>query len=244
MSKERSTFSPWPSIKPYVLDIEKKSMGLPVCNVWFHERVLHKFCMVPEGLSFGQRKSFNCVLGGISKGSIGQKRGKDFIAMKNSIPGFDMEGVPASRIKYQNYGSKELYSNGRLCEPTFSRPKYFSTGECIANIDDQHQLVRELIGATPNLPEDIAERRQHNYKNFTRKQQDNGGYSNIDVPRIAYDWKHIWGAHIKANHKFVTVVEGVVRVQRRAFDPAALEFVEGCMRLMIVGCNKYGRIII
>ena len=155
-----------------------------------------------------------------------------------------MEGASVSLIKYQNYGSNELYSNERLCKPTFSRPKYFSTGECITNIDDQNQLVRELIGATPNLPEDIAERRQHNYMSFMKQKRDDGGYSNIDVPRIAYEWKHIWGAHIQANHNFVTVVEGAVRVQRRAFDPAGLEFVEGCMRLMIVGCNQYGRIII
>ena len=244
MSKERISFSPWPSIKPFVLDIEKKLMGLPACNAWFHERVLHTFCKVPEGPSFGPRKRFNCVIGGISKGFIGNKRGKDFINMKNSISGFDMEGASVSLIKYHNYGSKELYYNGRLCKPTFSRPKYFSTGECITNIDDQNQLVDELIGASINLPEEIAERRQHNYMSFVKQERDDGGYSNIDVPLIVYEWKDIWGAHMKANHNCVTIVGGAVRVQRRAYDPVDLEFVEGCIRLMIVGCNRYGRIII
>ena len=102
-----------------------------------------------RGTILWPEKKFNCVIGGISKGFIGNKRGEDFIKMKNSISGFDMEGASVSPIKYQNYGSKKLYSNGRLCKPTFSRPKYFSTGECITNIDDQHQLVGELIGRPP-----------------------------------------------------------------------------------------------
>ena len=33
-------------------------------------------------------------------------------------------------------------------------------------------------------------------------------------------------------------------LQRWAFCPAHLEFIEGCMRLMIVGCNRHGRITV
>ena len=89
-------------------------MSLPSCNVWLYEKVLLKFCKVPEGPSFGQRKSFKCVITGISKGFIGNKKGGDAAMMKNSIPGFDMEGASFCQLKYQRYGSVEFYSNGYL----------------------------------------------------------------------------------------------------------------------------------
>ena len=76
------------------------------------------------------------------------------------------------------------------------------------------------------------------------KKRDYGGYSKLDVPRIAYDWRNIWGAHIKVNHDFVREVGKDVRVQRRAFSPEDLEFIEGCMRLTIVGCNRHDRITV
>ena len=124
----KNAFSPWPSIKRIAHDIEKKLMGLPSCSIWLHKKVLHKHCKAPEGASFGQRKSFHCVTTGISKGFIGNRKGPDFLVMNNSIPGFGMEGVSASQIKFQYYGRKELFSNGHLCKPTYSRPRYFSTG--------------------------------------------------------------------------------------------------------------------
>ena len=86
---------------------EKKLMGLPSCSVWLHKKVLHKYRKAPEGASFGKRKSFHCVTNGISRGFIGNRKGPDFLVMNNSIPGFDMEGVLASQIKFQYYGRKE-----------------------------------------------------------------------------------------------------------------------------------------
>ena len=61
---------------------------------------------------------------------------------------------------------------------------------------------------------------------------------------LTYEWREIWGAHVKVNQKFVTEVGESVRVQQRAFSPAHLEFIEECMRLMIVGCNRHGRVTV
>merc|ERR1711966_335525 len=77
-----------------------------------------------------------------------------------------------------------------------------------------------------------------------RQERDDGGYSKLDVPRIAYDWRDIWGAHVKVNPEYVKEVGEGVRVQQQAFLPEDLEFIEGCMRLMIVGCNQHGRITV
>ena len=93
----------------------------------------------------------------------------------------------------------ELYSTCHLCKSTYLEPNYFSTGECLTNIADQTRLVDDLVGESSNLPEDTAERRQCNYKRFMRQERDDGGYSKFDVPRIAYDWRDIWGANVKVN---------------------------------------------
>ena len=136
-------------------------MALPSCSVWLHKKVLHKYCKVPEGASFEARKSFLCVTTGISKGFIGNRKDPDFLVMNNSIPGFDMKGVSGSQIKVKYYGRKELFSNSRLCKPTYSCPKYFSTGGCLVNVDDQNPLVDNLVRESCNLPEDTAERRRN-----------------------------------------------------------------------------------
>ena len=44
-----------------------------------------------------------------------------------------------------------------------------------------------------------------------RQERDDGGYSKFDVPRIAYDWRDIWGANVKVNLEYITEVgEGVL----------------------------------
>ena len=134
--------------------------------------MLLKFCRVPEGPSFSQREIFKCVITGTSKGFIGNKRGDDRVTMKNLIPGFDIEGGSCCQIKYQSYGRTELYSNSQLSESTYSRPSYFSTGECLTNIADQNRLVGDLLGESTNLPGDTAERRQCNYIRFMKQERD------------------------------------------------------------------------
>ena len=82
---------------------------------------------------------------------------------------------------------------------------------------------------------------QCNYTRFMKQEQDDGGHSKFDVPKIAYEWRDICGAHVKVNQKCVSEVGESVRVQRRVFYPAHLEFAEECMCLMIVGRNRHGR---
>ena len=117
--------------------------------------------------------------------------------MKNLIPDFDMEGSSCCQIKYQSYGRPELYSNGQLGESTYSRPRYFSTGKCLTNIANQNRLVDNVFGESTNLPEDTAERRQCNYIHFTKQERNDGGYSRLDVPRVAHGWGNIWGRILK-----------------------------------------------
>ena len=100
MSNSRNVASPWPAVKPRVLAVTDMLMGLPSCNVWCHEKVLHKLCKVSEGPAFGQRKSFNAFLVGISKGDVGNKKGGNFTKLIHCIPGFDREGSTESRIRY------------------------------------------------------------------------------------------------------------------------------------------------
>ena len=158
MSRDQNWNNPWPAIKARVPGIEEALMGLPSCNVWTHEKQIHHLLKVPEGPSFGQRKSLNCILKGIGKGHIGNRElGK--MPMKNHIVNFDKEYCSDSRIKYQKYGSSELFSNGKLCDPTRALPRYFCTGDCLTDAKHQVELADDLTGASPNLADDVAERR-------------------------------------------------------------------------------------
>ena len=88
MNKDRHTASPWPTIKSRVPQVEEMLMSLPPCNVWIHEKQIHHLCKVPEGPSFGQRKSLNCIIKGIDKGYI-SGRDKVKLMMQNHVPSFD-----------------------------------------------------------------------------------------------------------------------------------------------------------
>ena len=228
---------PYPAIKDKIPPIEDALMGLPSCPVWMHEKAIYKLCKVQGGPSYGERAALNCVVAGIEKGFCGPKRGGDRLNMQHHVPGFHNENN-GSNISFQKNGRAETFSNGYLCEGTKNFPRWFRSGETITDVATQRAIVDELLGEVPHLSEEVAERRQNNYTSFVKNVDADGGFCKIDVPAIAYEYKDLWGEHIRVNEKFAK--EGYV--QRRAFKPKDLELIEYYMRMMIVSSGQYGKI--
>ena len=149
MGKDQNEFSSWQSIKSAILDTEEKLIRLSLCNIWVHKKVLHKFCKVTKGVSFGQRKSFNY------EGSILSKWRVQPLTL--------IWKDPQSLGSNTRFFRMQLYSNGHLRQPTYSCPKYFRWGDYLTNTGNQNKLVGELVGAFPNLLEDVVERRQQGF---------------------------------------------------------------------------------
>ena len=66
--------NPYPTIKYEIPVMVALLLDLPPSDVWIHKKVLHTYLGAPRGASFGPYNSLTCVLGGIEKGYVGNKR--------------------------------------------------------------------------------------------------------------------------------------------------------------------------
>ncbi len=228
--------SPYPIIKGKIQSMADALLGLPESGVWLHERQLHPVVGATSGEKFGPRDCFSCVVDGIGKGYWGNKKKNDFVDVaQGALVGFSEEGSKHN-VAFQEYGRQENFPGGRLdTSPVVGKPRWFRSGETLCkHVEDQLKLVEQLMGEAPELQEDVALRRQHNYASFVKGIKEDGGYSRHDLPFVAYEWRDIWGEDIVANDRFPHM--------RRAFKPNDWIKIEQYMRLVIVASNKYGKL--
>ena len=179
------------------------------------------------------------LLKGIEKGFLGNRKAK-YEETGYAIPNFSVE-KNGYRISYQNFGSTETFIAGRKVTKNRvqQKPRWFRLGEPLTDVRTQIDLVNLLVGEDDRLSEDVQERRQTNYKKFLSGSCADGSFRKLDVPLIAFQYRDIWGENIRVNKRFVR--EG--HVQRRAFKPGDLLYIEWCMKMMIVGCKRGGEIV-
>jgi hypothetical protein len=178
--------NPYPTIKAEIPVMAKLLLDLPPSHVWIHEKVLHKYLGAPRGSSFGPYHSLTCVLGGIEKGYVGNKRKVHVQTGFRAFPDFSRENSEHS-VSYQEFGKPESFVGGKLAlSQPLQKPRWFKSGVTLCDISTQLEIVDALIGREPELAENAIDRREKNYVNFFKEVDNDGGYQKIDVPMIAY----------------------------------------------------------
>jgi len=227
---------PYTAIKKKIPLLINSIRNLPDCPVWIHERALYKVLKLTSGPTYGQRDVLDCLMRGIEKGFCGNKR-TDYTPVDYVDPDFSREDN-SGRISWQYNGRKENFSSGNLSDEREARPRWFKIAEPVTDVATQMAIVEQLLGEACGLPEDVTLRRRDNYSNFMNDADDDGGYSRKDVPTIAYQFRDVWGMLVNTEH----VKDS--DISRRVFDPSDLDKIEKIMRLMIVSCDRYGKLVI
>jgi hypothetical protein len=213
-------------------------MEMPPCPFWIHEKKLHKLLQLPSGPAFGEYHSLTCILSTITNGSAGNKRGGNY--MQVDVGYARCEFSSTDHVHYQQNGAAEQFSTGTDGGTSLTNPRWFMFG-CRPRFElvVQKAMVNEAIGGASDMDADESKRRRSGYKHFVLGGLTDGGYSNQDVPDLAYRYRdHFRDIITSINDRFVSKHA----VERKAFVPAELKEFERLLRLMLVasvdGCGK------
>lgn len=234
--------------KGKIIPLIESLMTTPDCPVWIHEKQLYRILSIPTGTYFGRYHSLSCIINTIRKGTGGNKRKRTMVTVDANYSGcqFSITSDSAYRVGYQFFGMRENFESGANKSDVNLAPRWFKFGDVPFTCATQKEIVAEAMGDDKaQLDPAVAERRRVQYEDFMSGAAAANGYTNVDIPMMAFSFKdqlsgmltRVSKEHIVENDKGV-----VVSVGRRAFDLSELSRFEDLVRLMLAASNEYGRL--
>jgi hypothetical protein len=164
-------------------------IALSACDVWIHEKALFKILRLPRGDCYGFCDYLSAIIQGIEQGFWGSKQ-SILIRCNHTISAFTIENS-GNRISYQWYGRAEVFVGGWLDDKAVTnQPRWFKIRTTLCDINTQQKIVDDLLGECAGLSDDTLERCQNNSYKFYIGDED-GGFSQYDVPTIAFKYIHV-----------------------------------------------------
>jgi hypothetical protein len=216
-------------------------MNLPASPVWINERHIYTAISLPQGQTFGRYHSLSCLVNIIKKGYCGNKKKKDdpYFVVDQKYAHCSFNEQNPHNIAIQEYGSKESFDAGGISESVIRTPRWFCFGgRAICNLKTQLSIMAEAVGDDSiSMDDSTRTRRKAGFVPFFFGANVDGGYSMVDVPRIAYENHHYFPSLFdKSQSSFVDAnTGGLQHLSRDVFDSEELSKFEDILRHIIVG---------